>query len=391
MSSANEKVTVLSTSAATDGGQPLHRKPNQIISEKRLKSKVDFETERQFQQAKAWDSLETLTELFDTLFPPKAQIVDQLLCAGLYILAGAPKIGKSFLSAQLAYHVSKGIALWGYPVHQSKAIYFALEDTKEDHQKRLARMFGTDDADDYLVETEAGTLQEGFDLQLYHAIRSYPDAKLIIIDPLQKVRGIDGKEYSYANDYKIITRLKQFSDRYNICILVVHHTRKQIADDCFDTISGTSGLLGAADGALVLRKEKRTGNNAVLDIVGRNQQDQRLDLSFDRQSCVWNLMKMETELWNEPPDPLLEKIAKLLTPESPQWKDSATSLIEALGGMDIQPNILTRQLNVSANRLWNEYGITIDIGRGNTGRWVHLMLIRGNNVDNDGYDDNNGG
>ena len=82
---------------------------------------------------------------------------------------------------------------------------------------------------------------------------------------------------------------------------------------------------------------------------------------------------------------------KLLTPESPQWKDSATSLIEALGGMDIQPNILTRQLNVSANRLWNEYGITIDIGRGNTGRWVDLMLIRGNNVDNDGYDDNNGG
>lgn len=376
MSSTHKKVTVLTESAATDEGKPLNLNPSQIITEKHQNSKRDLEIGglQAPPGMKAQVSFASLTELLDTEFTPKAQVIDHLLCSGLYIFAGAPKIGKSFLAAQLAYHVSKGIPLWGHHVHQSKAIYFALEDTKDEHQKRLSRMFGTDDADDYLVETEAGTLQEGFDWQLYAAIESYPDAKLIIIDPLQKIRGIDGKDYSYANDYKIITKLKRFSDKYNICILVVHHTRKQIAEDCFDTISGTSGLLGAADGAIVLRKEKRMGNNALLDIVGRNQQDQRLHLSFDREHCMWQLHKKETELWTEPSNPLLEKVAKLLTPEAPQWVGSASTLTEDLEEVDILPHALTRQLNVSSDRLWNEYGIELKTSRTSTGRLVQLTL-----------------
>lgn len=377
MITENEKATAPTKSAATDRGQPLHYKAKQIITEIRDNSKTGIEIEalqRHSQRADARESLVSLSELFDLTFLPKTQIVDHLLCSGLFIFAGAPKIGKSFLAAQLAYHVSKGIALWGHPVHQSKVIYYALEDTKEDHQKRLSRMFGTEDADDYLVETEAGTLQEGFDWQLYDSIKSYPDAKLIIIDPLQKVRGVDGKDYSYANDYKIITRLKQFSDKYNICIVVIHHTRKQIAEDCFDTISGTSGLLGAADGALVLRKEKRTGNNAILDIVGRNQQDQRLHLLFNRELCVWQLIKTETELWEEPPDPLLEKVAKLLPQERPHWSGSASELLDAIGEMDVLPHVLIRRLNVNADRLMNEYGISIETSRVHAGRLVHLTL-----------------
>ena len=57
-----------------------------------------------------------------------------------------------------------------------------------------------------------------------------------------------------------MARLKSFADAHGLCILLVHHTRKQTADDKFDMISGTSGLLGAADGAFLLQKEKRTGN-----------------------------------------------------------------------------------------------------------------------------------
>lgn len=83
-----------------------------------------------------------------------------------------------------------------------------------------------------------------------------------------------------------MTRLKRFSDKHYVCLLVVHHTRKQGAEDCFDTISGTNGLMGAADGAFILQKEKRTDNKAVLDVVGRDQQDQRMLLTFDR-GCVF--------------------------------------------------------------------------------------------------------
>ena len=67
-----------------------------------------------------------------------------------------------------------------------------------------------------------------------------------------------GEAYSYASDYEIIGKLKRFADRHSICIVTVHHTRKQPAGDSFETISGTTGLLGCADGALLTQKKKRT-------------------------------------------------------------------------------------------------------------------------------------
>ena len=111
------------------------------------------------------------------------------------------------------------------------------------------------------------------------------------------MREVGGDKFSYASDYEIVTKLKAFSDKYGICFLVVHHTRKMESSDSFDMISGTNGLLGAADGAFVMQKEKRTDNKAVLEVAGRDQQDQKLWLNFNRERCVWELTKTETELW----------------------------------------------------------------------------------------------
>ena len=119
-------------------------------------------------------------------------------------------------------------------------------------------MFGTESANNLYFSVSAGQLGNGLDEQLTRFMAEHPDTKLIIIDTLQKVREIGGDNYSYANDYEIITRLKKFSDSSGICLLLVHQTRKQNADDKFDMISGTNGLLGAADGGFILRKEKRT-------------------------------------------------------------------------------------------------------------------------------------
>jgi hypothetical protein len=162
---------------------------------------------------------------------------------------------------------------------------------------------------------------------------------------------IGGEQYSYANDYEIVKRIKSFSDRFGICILLVHHTRKQAADDCFDTISGTNGLLGAADGAFILHKKKRTDNSATLDVAGRDQQDQRLHLEFDRERCLWRFESAETELWNPPPDPLLAAIAVVVSEDAPEWSGSASQLSERLDGETISANALTRRLNVDADRL----------------------------------------
>lgn len=43
------------------------------------------------------------------------------------------------------------------------------------------------------------------------------------------------------------------------------------SSDSFDMISGTNELLGAADGAFVMQKEKRMDNKAVLEVADRSR------------------------------------------------------------------------------------------------------------------------
>ena len=103
-------------------------------------------------------------------------------------------------------------------------------------------MFGMDGTDDFHFVTNAKNLSQGLESQLDTFIQEHPDTRLIIVDTLQKIREAGGEKFSYASDYEIVAKLKQFNAEHNVCILLVHHTRKQNADDCFDTISGTNGL-----------------------------------------------------------------------------------------------------------------------------------------------------
>ena len=298
----------------------------------------------------------SMTELYDTVFHSKPPLIDCLLYPGIYLFVGAPKLGKSFMMAQLAYHISTGTPLWNYTVRKGTVLYLALEDDYRRLQERLYRMFGTDGAENLFFSVSAGQLGNGLDEQLIRFMQEHPDTKLIIIDTLQKVREVGGDNYSYANDYEIITRLKKFADRYGITLLLVHHTRKQKADDTFDMISGTNGLLGAADGAFLLQKEKRTGNTATLEVSGRDQQDQRLHLKRNENTLAWDLERTETELWKEPPEPLLEIIAEKITADFSEWQGTPTELCEFLS-VEMKANALTMKLNVNAGRLYNEYGI----------------------------------
>ena len=190
----------------------------------------------------------------------------------------------------------------------------------------------------------------------------------------KKIRETGGEAYSYANDYDIVGQMKKFADRHGICLLMVHHTRKQPAGDKFEMISGTTGLLGCADGAFLLQKENRTDLSATLDIVGRDQPDQRLYLQRDEKRLIWTLDHAETELWKEPPDMILDFISRLVTAEKPEWYGSPTELVAALD-LDIKPNVLTLRLNVNASRLMQEYGIRYENSRIHSGRFISLTLI----------------
>jgi RecA-family ATPase len=87
----------------------------------------------------------SMSELYETVFKNNPPIIDGLLYSGTYLFVGAPKLGKSFFMAQLAYHVSTGTPLWKYPVRRKGTVlYLALEDDYQRLQKRFYRMFGTE-------------------------------------------------------------------------------------------------------------------------------------------------------------------------------------------------------------------------------------------------------
>lgn len=361
------------------GGQPLSQKPTPSITEYDTENNPPErdldELLRQMQQFNDPAYLPTISmnDLYENVYQSRPPIIDGLLYTGTYLFVGAPKVGKSFLMAQLAYHVSTGLPLWGYSVRQGTVLYLALEDDHRRLQERLYRMFGTEGTDSLHFAIYAKQLGGGLEEQLKKFVREHPDTRLIIIDTLQKIREAGGEKYSYASDYEVITGLKQFADESGVCLLLVHHTRKQQADDKFDMISGTNGLLGAADGAFLLQKEKRTDRAATLELSGRDQQDQRLHLNRDMERLVWQLERTETELRREPPDPVLEAVAALVVEERAEWRGTATDLAAALG-LDMKPNALSMRLNVRAWRLSSEYHIRYESARTHTGRTIKLTL-----------------
>ena len=345
----DKETTAPIPSVAPDGEQPSAFARTDSITE------IE-ETHKQFGKIQ----IMTMPELMETRFRVRPAVIDGLLPAGTYLLAGAPKIGKSFLVLQMAYQVSMGTPFLGFSSRQGTVLYLALEDTYERLQKRLAQM--TEQYSEHLIlSVFSETLDEGLTEGLTDFWSEHTDTVLIIIDTLQRVRGHTPDNGSYAADYDTLARLKEFSDTYGITVLVVHHTRKEGAEDVFNTISGTNGLMGAADGALILYKDKRTASDAVLEAVGRDQQQLRLHISFDAAHLHWELVEVETGRFKEPPNPLVELVSRLVNEENPSWNGTATELAQCLSEMDssrsFTPNWIVRTLNVQQENLLREYGV----------------------------------
>ena len=376
-----KKMTAQGSSVGADDGQSISKNSENSIPTSGQKSNDEIvnsqdsleEMYRKMQRMTDPRYLHTLTmtELFQTTYKSRPPVVEGLLYAGAYILAGAPKIGKSFLVAQIAYHVSTGQDLWGYKVHQGTVLYLALEDDFQRIQSRMFMMYGVNDTPNLHFATAARKIGNGLDEQLKNFVQEHPDTNLIIIDTMQKIREVGGEAYSYASDYEIIGRIKQFADQHGICVLTVHHTRKQPSGDSFEMISGTTGLLGCADGSLLMQKKKRTALEATIDVVGRDQPDQILYLKKDADTQIWNLENVENELHKEPPDHVLEAIAELVSAEQSVWTGSPSALADAVH-VGMAANALSKYLNVKSGRLLDEYHVRYENKVRHEGRRITL-------------------
>ena len=218
-------------------------------------------------------------------------IVDGLISQGVNVISGASKIGKSWLMLWLGLQVAQGNSIWGLPTLQCDVLYLSLEDTQRRIKDRLYNL--TDSAPDNLYfAVTSGLIGGGLEEQITDFLTEHPATKLVIIDTLQKVRdskGSTGKAGMYGNDYDDISSIKRIADGFNIAVLLVHHLRKlQDSDDPFNDVSGSTGIIGAADTNFILRR-KRSGNAATLLVSGRDVEYQELTLQFN--DLVWELVE----------------------------------------------------------------------------------------------------
>ncbi len=228
----------------------------------------------------------TAAELQSTEFPPIRWIVPDLLPEGLTLLAGKPKLGKSWLSLDLALSVALGGRALGKECEQGAALYLALEDNPRRLQRRLRKIEPELEWPGALeFRTEFPRLDAGGLNLLREWLKEHGDARLIIVDTLAVVRPQHkAADSAHSGDYGALRGLHQLAGEFGVAVLVVHHLRKADAEDPFDSVSGSTGLTGAADATLIL--SQRDGD-VTLYGRGRDLEEIETALEFDAETCRW--------------------------------------------------------------------------------------------------------
>jgi RecA-family ATPase len=217
-------------------------------------------------------------------FPPVAYIVDGYVAEGLTILAGRPKLGKSWLALGFCVAVATGGNALGSECEEGDVIYLALEDNRRRLKERLQVVLSPPQVRPNLsrltLHTESPKIGGGLLEMLDKWRTSVENPKMIVIDTLSMVRPPKkSNQDSYAADYDAISPLQKYAGEHGLAIIVVHHVRKAEAEDPLEAVSGTNGLTGAADTIMVLN---RTTDGPKLYGRGRDIEEIEKALRFDK-------------------------------------------------------------------------------------------------------------
>jgi DNA-binding CsgD family transcriptional regulator len=223
----------------------------------------------------------TDTELWNADLPEPSWLVEGLIPeTGLILLAGKPKIGKSWLALDIATGLAKGGEVAGIQAErQANTLYFALEDTPRRLKKRL-KIIEEEPSGKCRIATHWGKITPE-SLQALEKEIQGKNIKALIIDPLEKMKPKGDKNANlYSAEYEILGALKDLADRLNIAIIVIHHLRKGEVDDPLEAVLGTTAIIGAVDTILVL-KRTRGEADATLFVTGREIEDKEVALEFE--------------------------------------------------------------------------------------------------------------
>lgn len=260
-------------------------------------------------------------------FAPISFVVPDLIPAeGVALICSKPKMGKSWLALDLAIAVTTDQSVLGsITPGRGDVLYLALEDSKRRLQRRMTQLLKSSGGwpIGLTLATDWRRTNEGGLDDMKDWCRSIEKRRMIVVDVLAKIRPPqNGSKSVYDNDYEAISGLHRLSMELGIAIVVIHHTRKLAAEDAMDTVSGSFGLVGAADTIIVI---ERRSQGTILNVRGRDVESAELAVRFDENTCRWTLLGNASQVHrSDERKCVLEALAKVSRPVSPQEIMAAT-------------------------------------------------------------------
>jgi len=240
------------------------------------------------------------SELLAAEFPEPPWVVPGLLPVGLTLLAGRPKVGKSWLALQLVGAVASGGVFLGQRAERGKCLYLALEDSPRRLQGRMRLQNWASGGDaDFVTVGQAGDLlplngpQRGAaQLAIMIRERGY---RLIVIDTLS--RAVRGDQNDASVMAEGLSPLQETAHANGCAVLLIDHHNKTAAatgdgGDGLPAFDATLNILGSTAKAAIAdalwglyRTPGRAG--ATLAIVGRDVEERQLLLRHDPVTRIW--------------------------------------------------------------------------------------------------------
>lgn len=224
-------------------------------------------------------------------FAPVKWAIPDVLAEGVTLFGGREKMGKSWMALGACIAVATGGYVLGkIPVEQGTALYLSLEDNERRLQRRLRKLIEPQtDVSKLQYATEWGGTDDGGIEQIEEFLTDYPDTRLVVVDTLKRVRPrTSGRRNMYDVDYEAIQPFVPVAAEYNVAIVLVHHLNQDAnPNDPYDSFQGSAGLPAAAEGILLLTRE-RGQSDAVLTVDGKDIRDrQQLALQWGAEACTW--------------------------------------------------------------------------------------------------------
>jgi hypothetical protein len=262
----------------------------------------------------------TAATLRTMVFPPVSYVVSGIIPEGLTILAGRPKIGKSWMALDLAIGISADQKVLGNVlVEPGDVLYLALEDNPRRLRRRITKLIyfsGGEWPERLTLATQWRRLDQGGVEDIESWCDSVSAPRLVLLDTLAGVRPArNGSDTLYEGDYRALRDVHKLANDRAMGVVALHHTRKMEADDPVDTISGSLGLAGAADTCLILA---RGSKGTTLYVRGRDVEEAEQAITFGSETCRWTLLGDAAQVYRSDTKTailaVLEKATQLLKP-----------------------------------------------------------------------------